>query len=80
MTISFHFQPYHPWQDADERAESAGYRLEHIAGPDLLKVYGSNGGPFGVFKNGELLARFTNPIARDKYLHTLLSTGKDNTP
>jgi hypothetical protein len=62
MTIRIYTQPPQPWDDACERAEIAGYILKHV-GSDK---------PFGVLKNGELLAQFGNPVDRDKWLHETL--------
>jgi hypothetical protein len=61
-----------PWDDAAERAKAAGYSLYHIAGYNMLEEYGRAGGPFGVFKDGKLLAGFDSAVARDKWLHKVL--------
>lgn len=69
--ISVHIHSY-TYHNVEELAETAGYQLEHIAGLDLLNIYGSFGGPFGVFKDGKLLNRFESAVARDKWLYEVL--------
>lgn len=68
MTASIHVHSY-LYHNVEELAAAAGYELKHIAG---LSIHGSFGGPYGVFKNGELIKRFESAVARDKWLYEVM--------
>ena len=70
MPIHIYTQPYQPWDDAEKRAEKAGYEMRFLV-DDALKQYSGEGG-FAVFKDGKLIARFKGAQDRLKWLHKQL--------